>query len=292
MYRHIAINGELGSGKSTIGKQLAEELDMRYVSTGDIHRSIAASLELSTLETNLRAEHDAMIDERVDGVTIRLARSEDPVVFDSRLAWKFVDTAFKVHLVVDPAVSARRLHGRQGSVAEAYLSVEDAERGAEERYQSEYRRFLSKYDADVSFLKNYHLVIDTSDATVDDVVSLISEGFRHPTLGPLILKLSPRRVLPGIKIGETAETGANWKELTVGYARPFFFFLEGYHLISNALRDGRSLVDAVLVAEGKEEVMPGVSAADFVNRDLSAEIVAGWELMNGIRYETRPVHLA
>ena len=263
---------------------------MRYISTGDIHRSIAASLDLSTLEANLRAEHDAMIDARVDGVTISLADSKDPIVFDSRLAWKFVESAFKVHLVVDPAVSARRLHDRQGSVAEAYLSVEDAERGAEDRYQSEYRRFLLKYDADVSFLKNYHLVIDTSDASIDEVVSLISNSFQQTATESVLLNLSPRRIIPGVKVDQ-AEIGANWIRPAVGYARPFFFFLTGSTSVVEALRKKQSLMEAILAAEGGEEVTPGVSAIDFVNKNLSAEMVDSWELMNNIRFETRPIRL-
>ena len=39
--RHIAINGELGSGKSSVARRLAETYGMRLVSTGDVQRAMA-----------------------------------------------------------------------------------------------------------------------------------------------------------------------------------------------------------------------------------------------------------
>ena len=88
MYKHIAINGELGSGKSSVARHLAAKYKVKLVNTGDVERTIAASLNLSTLETNLHAEYDDMIDAQVDRVTKDLADSPDAIVFDSRMAWR------------------------------------------------------------------------------------------------------------------------------------------------------------------------------------------------------------
>lgn len=107
--RHIAINGELGSGKSSVARRLAETYGMRLVSTGDVQRSIAKSLNMTTLETNWLAEKDAMIDAQVDSVTKELGSSQEPIIFDSRMAWKMVPTAFRVRLIVDTDVAAIRL---------------------------------------------------------------------------------------------------------------------------------------------------------------------------------------
>ncbi|HXZ05908.1 MAG TPA: (d)CMP kinase, partial [Ktedonobacteraceae bacterium] len=39
--RHIAIDGPAGSGKSTVGEQLAQRLDYLYIDTGAMYRAVA-----------------------------------------------------------------------------------------------------------------------------------------------------------------------------------------------------------------------------------------------------------
>ncbi len=39
--RHIAIDGPAGSGKSTVGEQLARRLDYLYIDTGAMYRAVA-----------------------------------------------------------------------------------------------------------------------------------------------------------------------------------------------------------------------------------------------------------
>jgi CMP/dCMP kinase len=300
MQRHITINGELGSGKSSVARRLAESFKMRLVSTGDIHRSIAASLRLTTLETNLRAEHDEMIDAKVDGVTKELAGAEYPIVFDSRLAWKLVPGAFKVHLTVDPAVSARRLHRERHTDVEGYASVEEARKAAEERYQSEYRRFLTKYDADMSFLKNYHLVVDTSDASIDEVVAQIESAYHADSSRLADLRVSPVRLLPGRDPTDTikdprqdpgtspGQTSIEEASLAVGYARPFFYMLDGLPAVSAAIRRGQSLITARLLAEAGEEVADGLSAEEYLCAMITPSWITTWEKENNLRFETVP----
>src|ERR1035438_1526358 len=261
MYKHIAINGDLGSGKSSVARHLAERLRMRLVSTGEVQRSIAASLSLSTLETNLRAEYDELIDAQVDSITKDLANAEEPIIFDSRMAWRMVPAAFKVHLVVDPAVAAIRLHKERSSEVEGYASVEEARNAAEERYQSERRRFLAKYDADVSVLQNYHLVIDASYAAIEEVAAQIESAYRSRTSNELSLYLSPRRVLPGRDPGEEADSlrfngeasqgMIDAPDPVVGYSRPFFYVINGLSVVSQAIRRSQPLVKAVLLARSE-----------------------------------------
>jgi CMP/dCMP kinase len=292
MYKHLAINGELGSGKSSVARYLSKICNARLVSTGDVQRSIAASLNLSTLETNLRAEYDEMIDEQVDGVTRGLANSEESIIFDSRMAWQIVPTAFKVHLLVDPAVAARRLHGERSSAVEDYASVEEAKKAAEERYQSERRRFLAKYQADVSLLQNYHLVIDASDASVEEIAEEIkSEWAAAEETSKVSLRISPRRVLPGRDPRCKAyneQPAVPSSEPVVAYARPFLYSLENQAVIAQAAQANKRLISASLLAEGLQEVEPGISAIEYLRTVIDTAWITEWETDHGFKFESYP----
>lgn len=63
----ISITGDLGSGKSTVAKQLSKDLGFDYVSTGTIFREIAKEYGIDVLKLNKLALTDTSIDDRVDG---------------------------------------------------------------------------------------------------------------------------------------------------------------------------------------------------------------------------------
>lgn len=303
--RHIAISGELGSGKSVVAAALSESLDAEVVSTGAIHRQIAASRGESALETNLAAERDEEIDRRIDGELVRRAAQDTTIVFDSRMAWHFVPRALTVHLVVDPVVGAGRLLGRSPTAVERYGSVDEAVALAEDRHGSEQRRFLAKYDVDIDRLRNYDVVVDTSEAPVDEVAAWIRAFFDDPAAlapGPAVC-LSPRRLLP------TAATGLDDRRVAalqerlaadprgeallpdVAYARPWFWVLDGHDVVSAAVRAGRRLLRVALRAE-RDEPVGGGRPASAVLRSLDPGAVRAWEDAHGFRFATTPAHLA
>jgi len=106
------VNGDLGSGKSTVSKLLARRLGIRRISIGDLYRQMAQHRGMTALELNLHAELDDKIDHYVDRLQDDIAGSGEHVVMDSRLAWFFFRDAVKVHLITDPVVAAHRVMGR------------------------------------------------------------------------------------------------------------------------------------------------------------------------------------
>jgi cytidylate kinase len=170
---HLAINGEIGSGKTTVARMLAGSCGREVVSAGDILRQLAEVRGITALEANHLAEQDEDVDARIDAILIDLSRSRANLIYDSRIAWHLLPAALKVHLTVDPDVAAERLFSSRKSAVEAYLSIEDAKQSAERRYQSERRRFRGRYGVDVSLETNYDLVLDTSEAPVESIVAKI-----------------------------------------------------------------------------------------------------------------------
>ena len=97
---HITLTGNLGSGKSTLSKILENQYGYEIFSTGKVIRQIASDHGVSVLEMNKLMEKDHKYDHEIDDTTARIAR-ENPnknILFDSRLAWNFVEKSFKVFL--------------------------------------------------------------------------------------------------------------------------------------------------------------------------------------------------
>jgi cytidylate kinase len=302
--RHIAISGELGSGKSVVAAAVAASLGAEVLSTGAIHRQIAASRGESALETNLAAEDDEEIDRRIDGELVRRAQQDDPIVFDSRLAWHFVPEALTVHLVVDPAVGAARMLGRSPTDVERYADLEEATARAEDRHASEQRRFLGKYGVDIDRLRNYDVVVDTSVATIEEVAAWVL-GFHAtpPADGPAVC-VAPGRLLPtatttdldasmlaDLQQALAADPRGTGHLPAVAYERPWFWVVDGHDVVSAAVRGGHHLLRATLRAEHAELLDDGTPAGEAM-RSLDPAPVRAWEQAHGFRFEAAPAHLA
>ena len=108
---HITLTGNLGSGKSTICKILKGEYGFEIYSTGTVQRKLAEEMNLTVLEMNQLMCTDPKYDNMIDDATAKLSREnrDKNIVFDSRLAWHFVEQSFKVFLMVSLDVAANRV---------------------------------------------------------------------------------------------------------------------------------------------------------------------------------------
>lgn len=192
-HRSIVLNGDLGSGKSTVSKLLAERLGIRRISVGDLYRELARRRGLTALQLNLHAELDDKIDFYVDQLQRDIAATGEQLIVDSRLAWFFFTGALKVHLIADPAVAAQRALSRPANAQESYANLADAMARIAQRSESERARFLSRYGADKTRWTNYDLVLDSSAATPLQLAELIEQTYRHPPATTKVY-LSPRRL--------------------------------------------------------------------------------------------------
>ena len=174
----ITISGTAGSGKSTVGKLLAKKLNFKHYSMGDLQRKYAQERHLTIEKLGELEAKDPSIDREVDISQTKLAEKEDNFVIDSWLGFHFIKKAFKIFLDVDETIGAKRIFddtksGRRGSDEKKAETLEEANAIRKQRMQTNQERWLRYYHVDFLNLKNYDLLIDTSENNPETIVNEI-----------------------------------------------------------------------------------------------------------------------
>jgi cytidylate kinase len=168
----ITITGDLGSGKSTVAKILAKELKLKYYSTGEIFRRLAADMQVSLKELGELAKKDKRIDKRIDDYQKKLGQKEDDFVLEGRLGFHFIPESIKICLKVNPEESAKRIMQDNRS-DEKFKTLKEAVESIKARRESEKERYLGLYKIDIDSGKNYDLIIDTTKIPANEVAEKI-----------------------------------------------------------------------------------------------------------------------
>lgn len=244
--RSVVINGDLGSGKTTVSVLLARRLGVRRISVGDVYRAMAAERGLTALQLSLHAELDDKIDQYLDQLQGDIAASGEQVVVDSRLAWHFFTDALKVHMLADPAVAAARALGRPASEVERYRSVDHAREQLASRSESERVRFLARYGVDKTLLRNYDIICDSTSATPEEIVEVIAQhvGTARLYAPEPLCYIDPARV---VRPATPGQDDAGPLRLVCAAAR--FIASSGWGRVDAAVRTGAHLVEGTLIAE-------------------------------------------
>ena len=104
----VTISGVAGSGKTTIAKLLAKQLNLDHYSSGDLMRKLAKEKNISLLKLSKIAEKDKSIDKELDQRQIQLGKTKDNFVIDGRLSALFIPNAkYKIFLDCNDDVRAK-----------------------------------------------------------------------------------------------------------------------------------------------------------------------------------------
>ncbi|MBE5968093.1 MAG: hypothetical protein E7255_14220 [Lachnospiraceae bacterium] len=198
---HITITGNLGSGKSTICKLLSEKYQFEIYSTGKVQRELAREMSMTTLELNQLMRSNHKYDHMIDDTTAKISRekADKDIIFDSRLAWNFVEKSFKVFISISLDVAAERVLNDHRGQEEQYHSFEEARKMLAERAATERVRYQEIYQVNYMDYSNYNLVIDSTYCTPDRIAEIIlQEAKEYEKNGcPNTTKIlvSPKRIL-------------------------------------------------------------------------------------------------
>lgn len=177
MKNKISITGDLGSGKSEVGRILCRKMPFEKISTGTIQREIAARYGMTTLELNQYADTHPEIDEEIDSVFKSMGDSPNAYLLDSRLAWFFIPQSFKVYLQVDVRIAAERIMNDSSRKSEVYANKEAAIADLKARKSSENERFMRIYQADCRNADNFDILINTSFVSPETVTNTLLSQF-------------------------------------------------------------------------------------------------------------------
>ena len=271
----ISLAGDLGSGKSTVGKILSRKLGAEVYSTGTIQRQIATEMGMTTLQLNQYMETHPEIDGKIDDGLRALEHSEKNLIIDSRMAWHFVPSSFSVYMAADPFVSAERIL-KAGRESEPFSTVEEAVASISDRRKSEMFRYSRLYGVNIKDLENYDYVIDTSYIPPETVAEHIAAHFELHRAGKQYprYELCPARLLPCLNgEGEPAFFEQDG----------FYFIARGEHKIAAAIRAGAPLISC--------DRAQGEYGEECAKKHCTSDKIAAWERETGAKIARLPAWL-
>ncbi len=167
-FKNIVISGGIGTGKSTLARNLAKELGWEMISSGEWFRRWHN-------DNNIPLDHPDLvpkdIDEQLDYGLQKKMREEENIVFESHLGgWlaQDISTTFKVLCTAEWDTMIERASKRDGK------SFLEEERFAKKRGETLATKFEKLYKVKDTFDPNFFdLVVDTTTLSPEQVLHLV-----------------------------------------------------------------------------------------------------------------------
>jgi predicted cytidylate kinase len=117
------------------------------------------------------AENNPAIDKELDDMQKELGK-QDNLVMDSRIGFYFIPNSYKIFLKASSDEAAKRIFNAKRH-GEDYKDLNDAKKFIIKRMNSEKKRYKKYYGIDFPNEKDFDLVIDTTDMSINEVVEKI-----------------------------------------------------------------------------------------------------------------------
>ncbi|MHA1712496.1 MAG: (d)CMP kinase [Candidatus Ranarchaeia archaeon] len=175
----IAICGPHGAGKSTYALRLAKQLQLKYVSAGQIFRQYAKEHGLSLRKLSKQVLDMPNLDLQIDQETINVALKGGVIIDASLSAWILEPYADLKILITAPLTTrVKRIASRENKTYPIALHE------TRTREESERRRFLDLYGVDITDWRPFDIIIDSSHNDVDKtyrIVESTAKAFLFPS---------------------------------------------------------------------------------------------------------------
>ncbi len=165
----ITISGQVGAGKSTLAKEIAEKFNLKHISAGGIMREMADQRGMSLMEFSKFAELNSWIDKDIDEKQKKLAKRSRNCVVEGRISAHFLEADLKVFLIAPLEIRAKRVMKR-----DEVTTLGKAMKSIQEREESERKRYKKIYHIDLDNLEEYDLVLNTAKFTPQQMSEIVS----------------------------------------------------------------------------------------------------------------------
>lgn len=284
---HISITGDLGSGKSTVAKEICKILQYHYLSTGLIQRQLALEKGMNTLEFNKYTDENKEIDDYIDQKLKDVNNQNEPYVLDSRLGWHFVRTSFKIYLMAADEIAALRVLKDEKRIGESKTTDIQAKIVEQrQRRDSENERFAKTYGIRPSIFKDFDLIIDSSTANIQEVTDLVIKTYQEhlKQLKYQKIWLSPRRIIPTFSKQKDSALNnpflAEAQNQVVScllYQKEFYLF-SGLALLNKAVNDNNPFLPVTIKAKNEETLDNNKTIRQYIKENLDVDALNKWQL--------------
>ncbi len=180
----ITITGDPGSGKSTIGKKLAQKLNYQHYYIGQIRRDTARKMGMTLAEYNKYGETHPETDSRVDEYQKKLGQEKDNFVIEGRTSWFLIPQSLKLYIAVNSLEGAKRVFkelqlDNQRNEDNNLKTVEAVLISHKKREESDKLRYQKYYQKDCADKNNFDLVIDTTELTPEEAFAKVWEFIKR-----------------------------------------------------------------------------------------------------------------
>ena len=165
----VTINGTIASGKSAVGKALADSLGYEYFSTGQIYREEADKAGRSVKEYLDYCDFHPEIHRELDKKVKDYIKGRDNIIIDGRVAWSAFPESLKLYLHCSNEIAALRIYGAERT-AQDTSSLTACLEDVKSRHKKEREQFLDIYGKDIHDMRNYDLCIKTDNRSIEELM--------------------------------------------------------------------------------------------------------------------------
>lgn len=300
----ISLAGDIGSGKGTLGVLLTISTGYEFISTGNILRNIASNLNMSIVELNKYAETHKEVDEEADNRLVEIEKNANEIIIDSRLAWHFIPSSFKVYLSASYETAAKRIYKDEDRKAEKAQNIESLLAQIKERRKLEIQRFESLYGVKCDDYNNYDIIIQTDFVSPDIIFDVVLRMYKQWLKGKYKQKiyLSPTTLFPVEHVRKlsgddakllcksVAEKGYDELEpIEIIKKDDFFYLWDGHKRCSAAILNKIPLIPAIIIANGNSALINNsLSVEQFISISYNKSLVYDWEDCHKFVFENYP----
>ncbi|OED29771.1 (d)CMP kinase [Methanosphaera sp. WGK6] len=163
----ITIGGLAGTGTSTAAQKLSQQLNIPYISAGDVFRQMAVEHNMTLLEFSEFAEGNDEIDKALDKRQAKIANEAEDLIVEGRISAFFVNADYKFWLMAPDNTRAERISYREDK------SIETVQHEIKERTASEKKRYMEIHEIDIDDLSQYDLIINTKTFDAESTANII-----------------------------------------------------------------------------------------------------------------------